>query len=106
MVDVKSKTCENSTCDTRPVYNFKGLKTARFCTEHKLPNMVNVKSKTCEKCDVQCKFGLFGKQATCCSKCKTANMFFMPTKKCIEKKCNEYASHGLTINIRNYCHQR
>ena len=31
MVDVKSKTCENSTCDKRATYNFKGLKTARFC---------------------------------------------------------------------------
>jgi hypothetical protein len=55
MVDIKSKTCEFEDCDTRPVYNFKGEKKARFCLNHKQDGMVDIKSKTCESewCDIR-----------------------------------------------------
>ena len=40
------KTCEQ--CGTRPSFNTPGLKGGRFCKDHKLTGMVDVKNKRCE----------------------------------------------------------
>jgi hypothetical protein len=32
---------------TRPTYNYPGEKPAKYCKEHKLPGMVDVKSRKC-----------------------------------------------------------
>ena len=47
MINVKDKTCEYVGCNTQPTYNLPGQTKARFCSEHKQPNMVNVKDKKC-----------------------------------------------------------
>jgi hypothetical protein len=44
MVDVKNKKCNYDDCCKNKFYNFENEKTALFCSEHKLDNMVNVKN--------------------------------------------------------------
>jgi hypothetical protein len=48
MVDVKHRTCES--CDKHPAFNIPGEKRGRFCSEHKLDGMVNVKNPKCKLC--------------------------------------------------------
>jgi len=38
-------------CGKRASFNTRGLTKGRFCADHKEPDMVNVKDKTCESCD-------------------------------------------------------
>jgi hypothetical protein len=48
MINVKDKTCIHPNCKTRPVYNIQGESIGLYCSIHKLPNMVDVKHKTCK----------------------------------------------------------
>ena len=38
--------CVEPTCNTEPIYNYQD-ETPKYCSEHKLENMVDVKNKTC-----------------------------------------------------------
>ncbi len=39
--------CVFKDCKTRSHYNYKNEKKALYCSKHKLPNMINIKGKTC-----------------------------------------------------------
>lgn len=43
-----TKRCQAVGCPKRPTYNFEGETKAIYCSEHKEPKMVNVKSKRCQ----------------------------------------------------------
>ena len=47
MVNVKNKTCIHPDCKKQPIYNIEGESKALYCASHKLEEMVNVISKTC-----------------------------------------------------------
>ena len=47
MVDVKNKKCLEPDCDIRPLYNYNNETKGLYCNEHKLDDMINVKSKRC-----------------------------------------------------------
>lgn len=47
MVDVKSKKCENIKCKKQPIYNYQNETIPRFCSLHKLDNMINIRNKKC-----------------------------------------------------------
>ena len=40
--------CEHDGCEKRPVFNVRGAKKGRYCADHKLPGMVDVKNPHCE----------------------------------------------------------
>ena len=41
MVDVKNRRCEHAECRRQPIFGMSGEK-GRFCSQHKLPNMINI----------------------------------------------------------------
>ena len=40
--------CQEGNCKIRPTYNYENETTRRFCSKHKLENMINIKDKTCK----------------------------------------------------------
>ena len=81
----KYKFCEHVGCNTIPTYNFSGQTKAKFCKQHKQPNMINVKDKTCEYvgCNTQPTYNLPGQtKARFCSEHKQPNMVNVKDKKC------------------------
>ena len=54
--------CQNPDCDKEASYNFINDTIRLYCREHKLVDMVNVKSKTCleEYCEKRPNFNLRG----------------------------------------------
>ena len=45
--DVHHKLCEFPNCIIRPIYNYLGIKSGRYCTEHKLNEMVDINYAKC-----------------------------------------------------------
>lgn len=102
MVDVKSRTCEYEDCDTQPVYNYKGEKTAIFCVEHKLEGMVDIKTKTCEQedCITIPNYNYRGeKRAIFCVKHKLEGMINVKHMACKTYLCDTQA----TTKYEGYC---
>ena len=52
--------CIHEKCNTRPSFNLPTETKALYCSEHKLPNMINVKDKRCihENCNTRPTFNL------------------------------------------------
>ena len=81
-------------CTTRPTFNIRGAKKARFCAKHKTKDMVNVKDKTCEKCDKIPTFNIRGaKKARFCAEHKAEGMVDVINKTC------ELCDKSPTFNI-------
>jgi hypothetical protein len=84
-------------CETRPNYNIRGEKLARFCFEHKEPNMVNIQNKTCEidGCETQPSYNIKGQpKARFCNKHKEQNMVDVKHKICESDECNILCRYG------------
>jgi hypothetical protein len=92
MVNIMSKTCEEVGCNIIPVYNILGGK-ARFCKEHKHPNMLNVVDKTCEEagCNIRANYGFLLKGNTHCASHKQKGMITSSTKLC--NSCKQLGTH-------------
>ena len=45
MIDLLNDSCQYEDCTKQPIFNIKGEKKGRFCTEHKLDGIVDVKIK-------------------------------------------------------------
>lgn len=82
-------------CGKSAIYNIRGEKQARFCAEHKEPNMVDVKHKTCETdgCGTLVTYGFLGKSVSHCSSHKQKCMIRSPTRKCETTRCNLLGTH-------------
>ena len=50
MIIVTCKRCEFENCSKQPSYNYPTESVSRYCIDHKLENMINIKSLKCEKC--------------------------------------------------------
>jgi hypothetical protein len=48
MIDIKNKKCRHIDCKKIPYFNFADKKTAIFCKNHALDEMINVRDKTCK----------------------------------------------------------
>ena len=91
------KKCEFVGCNTRPCYNVPGETTARFCLQHKQPNMVDVKHKKCEfvGCDTRPTYNLPGEtQGRFCLRHKQPNMVDVLNKTCEHVGCNTQPSYN------------
>ena len=77
-------------CGKYATYNIRGETKALFCAEHKEPNMVNVKSKTCETdgCEKQPTYNIRGEtKARFCAEHKEPNMVNVKSKTCESNGC-------------------
>jgi len=90
MVDVKHKTCAESDCKTRPIFNIEGEKKALYCAKHRKHNMVDVKNKTCAEpnCKTIPTYNIEGeKKALYCAEHRKHNMVNVKDKTCAEPNC-------------------
>jgi len=73
--------CKHPECKKNASYNVVGLK-ARWCKEHKTPEMVNVRSKLCP-CGKQPVYNFSGESiGICCVECKKSGMINVKHKLC------------------------
>ena len=85
------KTCE--LCEKIPNFNVRGEKKARFCADHKEPEMINVKDKTCELCDKIPNFNVRGEtKGRFCADHKEPEMINVINKPC--ELCETIARYG------------
>ncbi|ORZ29951.1 hypothetical protein BCR44DRAFT_23414 [Catenaria anguillulae PL171] len=92
MVNVISKRCQFDGCTKRPAFNTKGSTKARFCAQHKTPEMVNVKSKRCQfdECTKIPAFNTEGSnQRRFCAQHKTPEMVDVKNKRCQFDGCTK-----------------
>lgn len=92
-----SNTCQYSGCKSiHPVFGNKGGR-GRFCAEHRLPEMIDVRNARCKHplgCDKQGTFGIIGQLGAYCVMHKTADMVDLRHAKCGENGCKTRPNFG------------
>ena len=87
------KICEFKDCETRPNFNYRGETKARFCSEHKLDGMFDIKHKRCEREDCEkhpfCNYRGETK-ARFCSEHKLDGMIDIKHKTCLSDWCDTH----------------
>lgn len=87
----KGGRCEAEGCKKHPSFNTKGLIGGRFCSAHKLFDMVDVISKRCEMCSKQAAFNFKGQsRGRFCSGHKVSGMINVKDKLCEMIGCSKY----------------
>ncbi|CAM9233024.1 unnamed protein product, partial [Choristocarpus tenellus] len=124
MVDVKSPRCEGPGCKKQPCCGMLGTK-ARFCSEHKLEGMVNLKTRAfrCKYkgpgvgetvasaasagksmiCNRACRFAFANEPAVFCAKHKLDGMVDVLNPKCKMQDCQEVPTHGYDGEQPSFC---
>ena len=75
----------NCHCGKQAIYNVRGEKKGLFCSDHKTPEMVNAKNKTCESagCEKQPTYNVRGtKKGLLCADHKTPEMVDVKHETC------------------------
>jgi hypothetical protein len=87
--------CNHSGCKvSQPIFGLPGTKIGLYCTKHKKPGMINVKDKTCLKCNKIPNFGIEGaKTGIYCVDHKEPHMINVKKDSCL--KCGKYSSFGI-----------
>lgn len=93
--------CQNNRCCKRAYFNFEGETKAIYCSEHKEPNMVDIKHKRCKHsgCNTRAWCGIPGKQPSSCAVHKTEGMLKHPRSGCKINKCKKLALYGYTKQL-------
>jgi hypothetical protein len=97
----KKNFCE--ICGIRASFNFAGEKSGRFCKEHSLPGMVNVKDKTCETdgCKVQPYYNFEGKtKGRFCKEHSLPGMVNVKSKTCETDGCKVIPNYNFQAETR------
>jgi hypothetical protein len=108
MINLNSKykkICEFNDCNTIPIFDIIGGN-GRFCIKHKLPNMINIKSKTCEQEGCLKKgpvFNIKGQKGRFCEEHKLPEMINVVSKRCKFEDCDLLPSFGSIKGISIYC---
>jgi len=85
--------CEAVNCKKQPNFGMKGKK-ARFCSEHKLTEMIDLNHCLCEEanCKKRPAFGMKGKKARFCSEHKLTEMIYLNNRQCEEANCKKISA--------------
>ena len=87
-----SRLCQEGNCKTLSNYNYEGESKARFCSSHKLENMIDVKSKKCEHagCQTRPNYNYEGESnARFCNSHKEFGMIDIKNKRCEHDGCQK-----------------
>jgi hypothetical protein len=93
MLDISNKKCEYNSCNKKPSFNYSNEKTARFCSEHKLIDMIDMIDtihNTCcfLNCKIQPIFNYINEiNGIYCFAHKKDNMLDVLNKKCNYDGC-------------------
>ncbi len=95
--------CVNENCTKKATFNILGQK-AKFCAEHKDPDMVDVLNKKCECNSSQPRWNFEGLKPICCVLCKKEDMIETYRKKCFCGKVRPtFNFEGLKAEFCNSC---
>jgi len=84
--------CEHVGCKKHPNFNYQGQIRSRFCAEHKLENMIDIKNKQCEHigCKTRPNFNYQGQtNSRFCAEHKLENMIDVKHKQCEHAGCKK-----------------
>ena len=101
--------CKNSDCDKCAIYNYSNETKLLYCNEHKLIDMINVKSKRC--CNLDCnKTPTYNysneTKALYCNEHKLIDMIDVKNKKCCNIACNKIPTYNYSNEKKAiYCNQ-
>ena len=99
--------CVEPTCNTSPYFNYQDEKVGKYCFNHKLVDMIDVKSKTCvhPNCKTQPKFNYQDeKVGKYCSGHKLNGMIDVKSKTCIHLNCNKQPYYNYQDEkVAKYC---
>ena len=104
MVDVKNKRCMHEHCTKRPNFNLPTETKGLYCFEHKLENMISVKSKKCQekKCKDLAMYGFSNKRAQYCASHQKPNMVNIQVENtCIIDGCT--LEYDYIVDENKYC---
>lgn len=90
MINVRDRTCEDSSCAVRPTFAYPHDAHARFCRAHMIQGMINVKDRTCEGpgCSVRPSFAYpRDEHARFCSTHKEDDMIDVVHRTCENPSC-------------------
>jgi hypothetical protein len=90
MINIKCRICIFNKCDKQPIFNYEGVKSGLYCSEHKLDKMVNVTDVRCifPECMTLPSYNLIDDpKPKYCFKHKSEEMVDVKSKKCITKGC-------------------
>jgi hypothetical protein len=98
-------TCSQEGCSSIARFNDKGNKVGKFCSKHKLDNMVNITIKVCqfEDCKLKATFDNNNGKGKFCASHKTADMVDISHTYCKEEGCTTRSSYGLKGKKAEYC---
>jgi hypothetical protein len=100
------KKCQHEGCNIRPIYNYEGQSKGLYCVSHKLPDMVDIKSKRChhEGCNKQPVYNYEGQsKALYCATHKLPDMVNIISKRCNSEWCNTLVSNPSYEGYCMYC---
>ena len=99
--------CKETNCKKQPVFNYQDEKLGKYCSEHKLVDMVNVKSKTCihENCKTIPTFNEEGEKVPkYCSVHKLVDMIDIKHQRCLHPNCKIRATFNEEgEKVAKYC---
>eukprot|EP00884_Botryococcus_braunii_P022371 jgi/Botrbrau1/8818/Bobra.0335s0008.1 len=102
----KRKECEDEACTKVPVFNFPGESCGRFCKQHSLEGMVDVKSRRCahEGCEKYPAFN-FPTETTSrfCGEHKQKGMVDVHNKRCAHPDCTTRPTFNIPGKPAAYC---
>ena len=91
----RAKKCQDLTCVKTPYFNHEGQSKALFCKTHALDEMVNIKSKRCQKCTKQPYFNHKGQtKAMYCKTHALDGMVNVRSKRCQKETCTKHACYN------------
>ena len=114
-INLVKATCLNPNCSHEPSFNFFGL-SAKYCSFHKEPGMINVKDRKCEECldqfnkglipateIVHASFGKIGDTYRFCLSHKQNDMINLFCKNCESPGCEKQAIFGEPGESAQFC---
>ena len=82
-------------CGIRAYFNYTKETNGIRCKTHSLPNMIDIKSKKCEKCRSKASYGYCGQSVTRCAQHRVCDKMFVRSKRtCRESGCEDIAMYG------------
>ena len=98
-------TCQYEDCNNTARFNTKGNKSGKYCSKHKLDNMINITIKVCQfnDCKLKATYDIKGGKGLYCVTHKTAEMSDISHTYCKEDGCTTRSSYGLKGGKAEYC---
>jgi len=106
MINIKDNRCIEPNCTKQPVFNLATETKRLYCFDHKTPEMINMRKKSCQdkKCKELAIFGLANKRPQFCNTHKQPTMINLVLEnKCSVLDCDD--EYTLILDDTKYCNK-